>query len=176
VLVRIVSTLIIHSSRRSGTVELKSIKAHTASGCALAFPLSPSKFIVGQLVSQPADTPPMKVEKTLTTSIVKRILNTFPQQSPSAEIVSLPTAVQVTYVHNNMYSISDAQHTHTHVTSANIHFQPLTLAQITKSLVTTLDAASSAKRRRSGHLAGVRNTVWRRRGSCRRRGGEKVGG
>jgi hypothetical protein len=57
-LVKIVSTLIIHCSRCNSTVELKSIKAHTTSGCALAFPLSPSKLTVRQLMSQPADAPP----------------------------------------------------------------------------------------------------------------------
>ena len=133
-----------------------SIKAHTTSGCALAFPLSPSKLTVRQLMSQPADAPPMKVEKT---SIVKRILNTSPQQSPSAEIISLPAAGQVTYIHNIMYNISDAQHTHTHITSRNIQFQPLTLARVTKSRVATPDAASSTKRRRSSELAGVRETI-----------------
>ena len=95
VLVKIISVLVLRCSTCNSSIELRRIREHTASGCVHTIPPSPSRLTLGQIMSQPADAPLMAVEKKLATSMVKRILNTSPQQSSSTDIISLPTAGQV---------------------------------------------------------------------------------
>ena len=105
VLVKIISALVLRCSTCNSSIELRRIREHTASGCVHTTPPSPSRLTLGQIMSQPADAPLMAVEKKLATSMVKRILNTSPQQSSSTDIISLPTAGQVYKIHVNSIHI-----------------------------------------------------------------------
>ena len=103
-------------------------------------------------MSQPADAPLMAAEKRFATSVVKRIFNKSPYDSGlSADTIPLPTAGQVIKIHGH------TEHQNLYIcTLQHFQFQPLTLGQVTKARVTTPDATSSTKRRRSGQLAGIR--------------------
>ena len=109
VVVKIIGTLLLRCSDCGSTVELGRMREHRESKCAVVVPPSPSRLTLRQIMSQLADAPPTVVEKKLANSVVKRIMNTSAHQSSSssADLVTLPTAGQVTLPYKYMYMYVD---------------------------------------------------------------------
>ena len=105
VVVKIIGTLLLRCSDCGSTVELGRMREHRESKCAVVVPPSPSRLTLRQM-SQPADAPPTVVEKKLASSVVRSIMNTSAHQSSSssADLVTLPTAGQVTLPYKYMFS------------------------------------------------------------------------
>ena len=94
VVIKVVSSLLLHCSSCGSIVELQKMKQHLHSNCTHAQPLpSPSKLTLGQMMARPPDAPASNAERKLATVLVKRISQSSP--STSSSVLSLPTAGQV---------------------------------------------------------------------------------